>query len=113
MVPSLLSPPDLPRIPSTSKPSVWNVDVLGRPFDDASPQPPLTDDVFGATCDLAELLHQTMSFNTQQKEETDGVRESDRSTRLEFHERLLAWHVALPDHLRHDRNFIPETYYLA
>lgn len=75
-----------------------------------SPELPLSVYVFGATCDLSDLLHRIMIHNGQNKAVLNT--DFDVDHRMAFYQELYEWSSNLSTVLRADVNFTPETCFL-
>lgn len=73
-------------------------------------EPPLSFRVFGAMCDLSDLLYRVMDYNSHHSAELNT--DFDIDSRLAFHRELLEFRDGLPTALRADINFSLETYCL-
>lgn len=73
-------------------------------------EPPLSVRVFGAMCDLSDLLYRVMEHNSHHSAKLDT--DLDIDSRLAFHRELLEFHDGLPTALRADINISLETYSL-
>ncbi len=72
--------------------------------------PPLSVRVFGAMCDLSDLLYRVMDYNSHHSAELNT--DFDIDSRLAFHRELLEFRDGLPTALRAEINFTLETYCL-
>jgi hypothetical protein len=87
-----------------------NVDFIGRPFTETSPQPPFVPGIFRSCAEIAEKQYRMILYNIQTKNELGS--DQDLSIRRTFYYELMDWQVKLPRHFRPDVNFTPETCFL-
>jgi hypothetical protein len=103
--PSLVPKPTVPRLFANDTSIDPRLTGSSRPS-----EPPLSVHVFGATCDLSDLLYRIMTHNGQNKAVLNT--NFDVDLRMAFYQELYEWSNDISTILRTDVNFTPETCFL-
>ncbi|KHN99136.1 Zn(2)-C6 fungal-type DNA-binding domain protein [Metarhizium album ARSEF 1941] len=111
---SLLPPPQIPRCfeppPSASDGPVPNIDLFGNQHTSESRSPPFVTGALFLACEITVMLYESMDWNF--RSESIWGTEQDLDKRRDMIENVRQWRAMLPESLRDDTNFVPQTCYL-